>query len=75
MSREQKRNYEQRQKEGGDRNERFTEMLESSEETVSAQMLHKLRIWEEQKDGARLICPLHRANHIFQYGSVCADRD
>ena len=57
MNREQKRNYEQRQREGAERNNRFTENLESSEETVSAQMLHKLRIWEEQKDGARLICP------------------
>ena len=53
MNKEQKQAYERRQREGGEQNNRFRDMLESVEEEVSGDMLRKLRLWEEQGR----ICP------------------
>ena len=58
MNRDQKQNYIRQQKEGGERNERFVEMLEGAEKTpVSADTLRKLRLWEEQGQPQNLVCP------------------
>ena len=53
MNREQKRDYDSKQREGGERNERFRKMLESAEEEVTGEVLRKLRLWEEQG----CVCP------------------
>ena len=58
MNREQKQNYQRRQKEGVERNERLVEMLEGAEKSpVSADTLRKLRLWEEQGQPQNLVCP------------------
>ncbi len=57
MSREQKRDYERRQREGGERNERLTKDLESAEFQVTSDVLRKLRLWEEQGPPQARICP------------------
>ena len=56
-NREQRQNYERQQREGGERNERFREMLESSEEAVTPDVLRKLRLWEEQGPEQARVCP------------------
>ena len=57
MNREQKRNYEQRQREGGERNERLKEMLKSAERSITADVLGKLRLWDEQGPPQARVCP------------------
>ena len=57
MNREQKQEYERRQREGGERNERYREMLESAEVPMTAHTLRKLRLWEEQGSLQARICP------------------
>ena len=57
QNREQKHNYLRQQREGGERNNRLRADLEAAEEPVTQDMLRKLRLWDEQKDGARRICP------------------
>ena len=53
MNREQKQNYENRQKEGANRNHRLIEKLESAEVPITDRTLMKLRLWEEQGP----VCP------------------
>ena len=57
MNREQKREYERRQREGGERNDRLREDLESAEQEVTSDALRKLRLWEEQGPLQARICP------------------
>ena len=57
MNREQKQNYQNQQNEGRERNKRFVEMLEGAEESVSADTLRKLRLWEEQGQPQNRVCP------------------
>ena len=57
MNSEQKQKYQNQQKKGRERNERFVEMLEGAEESVSADTLRKLRLWDEQGQPQNLICP------------------
>ena len=57
MNSKQKRNQQKRQKEGRERNECFVEMLESAEEPVTASILRKLRLWEEQGPSKARVCP------------------
>ena len=57
MNREQKWNYERRQREGGERNERFRNDLESAEMEVTPDVLRKLRLWEEQGQVNARFCP------------------
>ncbi len=57
MNRADKLNYQRSQKEGGERNERFVEMLKSMEEPVTHHVLRKLRLWEEQGPPQNRICP------------------
>lgn len=66
-NREQKLNYQQRQREGAERNKRFVEMLESAEQgNATPEMLRKLRLWEEQKYGAVKVCPYTCATISFE---------
>ncbi len=57
MNREQKQEYERRQREGGERNERLRKDLELSETAVTPDALGKLRLWEEQGPLHAHICP------------------
>ena len=57
MNREQKWEYEQRQRKGRDDNVRFTEILNSLEIEVTADALRKLRLWEEQGPPQARLCP------------------
>lgn len=57
MSREAKQDLSQQQREGRDRNEYFRNMLESMEEGVTADLLRKLRLWEQQGPPHARICP------------------
>ena len=57
-NREQLAEYRRRQNKGADDNKRFTEMLESEEQAPTADVLRKLRLWEEQKDTSGVLrCP------------------
>ena len=56
-NREQKQNYERRQREGGERNERFRNDLESAEVPVTSDVLRKLHLWEEQGPPQARVCP------------------
>ena len=56
-NRDQLRRYQQEQRNGRERNQRFTEMLEKSGQEPSPDMFRKLRLWEEQKQGAVCVCP------------------
>ena len=53
----QRESYRRQQREGGARNERFREMIESAEMEVTAPTLHKLRIWDEQGAESVCVCP------------------
>lgn len=57
MSREAKRDLSRQQREGRDRNEYFRNTLESMEEGVTADLLRKLRLWEQQGPPQARICP------------------
>lgn len=57
MNRQDKANLQRQQREGRERNVRFTEMLESMEEEVTADKLRRLRLWEEQGPPQTRICP------------------
>ena len=57
MNREDKLNYQRQQRAGGERNERFVEMLESMEEPVTHHVLRKLRLWEDQGPPQARVCP------------------
>ena len=57
MSRDAKRDLSQQQREGRDRNEYFRNMLESMKEGVTADLLRKLRLWEQQGPPQARICP------------------
>ena len=54
---EQKRRYQQQQKEGEERNHRFDEMLKSSGQESNPLIRRKLRLWEEQGQPQALVCP------------------
>ena len=62
LTRELKSNREQlaedrrRQNKGAEDNKRFTEMLESAEQAPTADILRKLRLWEDQKDPSGVLC-------------------
>ena len=62
----QRREYERTQREGGERNKRFTECLESAEIAPTASTLQKLRLWEEQGSPQALVCPYTGANLSFE---------
>ncbi len=62
----QRQQYERTQREGGERNKRFTEMLESAEIAPSAGTLQKLRLWEEQGSPQALVCPYTGTNLSFE---------
>ena len=57
MNREQKRDYERQQRQGGERNDQFREMLEVAEQDVTPDVLRKLRLWEEQGPVQARVCP------------------
>ncbi len=57
MNREQRREAERSQREGGERNERLRKDLESAEQSVSQEVLRKLRLWEEQGPPHARFCP------------------
>ena len=57
MNKEQKSNYEQRQREGGERNERLRADLEAADVPVTPEVLRKLRLWEEQGPPQARVCP------------------
>ncbi|MCY3749622.1 MAG: type II CRISPR RNA-guided endonuclease Cas9 [Chloroflexi bacterium] len=54
---EQKRRYQQQQKEGEERNQRFDEMLQSAEQESNPLIRRKLRLWEEQGPAQARVCP------------------
>ena len=56
-NREQLRNYERDQRKGREDNERFRKWLEDAERPVSADILRKLRLWEEQGPPQARVCP------------------
>ena len=56
-NREQKLEYERRQREGGERNERLRKDLEAAEVPVTHDILGKLRLWEEQGSVHARVCP------------------
>lgn len=58
LNRDRLRELEIRNREGGQRNERFREMLESAEGgQITADMLQRLRLWEEQGPPHERLCP------------------
>ena len=57
LNRDQKRDLLRQQREGGERNNRFTEMLESAEQAPTPDLLRKLRLWEEQGLPQARVCP------------------
>ena len=64
LARDLKSNKEQRDKirsqqnKGASDNKRFTEWLEKEEQSVTSNILRKLRLWEEQKSPSNvLVCP------------------
>ena len=56
-NRDQRMEHQRKQREGGERNERYRTMLESAEESVTPEALRKLRLWEEQGQPQALLCP------------------
>ena len=56
-NREQLRRYQQEQRQGAERNRRFTETLESAEREPTPDLLRKLRLWEEQGPPQARVCP------------------
>ena len=57
-NRDQKLRNERQQREGGQRNERFREMLQSAEVPVTSDVLRKLQLWKEQGGTSRpRVCP------------------
>ncbi len=56
-NREQKRRYQLQQREGEKTNERFRKMIESAGQQVTAHVLRKLRLWEEQGPPQARVCP------------------
>ena len=57
MNKEAKGKLQTEQREGGERNKRFTEMLQSAGKEVTADVLRKLRLWEEQGPPQARKCP------------------
>ncbi len=57
MNRQDKARLQRQQREGRERNIRFTEMLEAAEYDFTADTLRKLRLWEEQGPPQARICP------------------
>ena len=66
MNRQQKQDYRRQQREGGKRNQCLREMLESAEESVTPEMLRKLRLWEEQGQPQARFCPYTGATLCFE---------
>ena len=56
-NRDQKLEYERRQREGGQRNDRLRKDLEAAEIHVTPDVLRKLRLWEEQGPPQSRVCP------------------
>ncbi len=54
---QQKRDLLKQQREGGQSNIRFTEMLQSMGQDVTPNVLRKLRLWEEQGPPQARVCP------------------
>ncbi len=54
---EQRRHYEQEGRKNEERNQRHTECLEAAGEKPTHALFRKLRLWEEQKQGAVCVCP------------------
>ena len=65
-NRAQKADYLRQQRRGGESNQRFTEMLESAEQTVTSDLLRKLRLWEEQGKPQSRVCPYTGATLSFE---------
>ena len=57
MNDAQKRDYQRRQRDGGERNDRLRNDLEASGGEVTEFSLRKLRLWEEQGNTEEGICP------------------
>ena len=66
INQQQKRELVKRQREGGQRNVRFTEMLWSAGQEPSAQILRKLRLWEEQGPPQARVCPFTGKQLTFE---------
>lgn len=62
---EQRLTYQRRQREGRERNQRFTEMLEAAGQESSPDILRKLRLWGEQGDPQARVCPYTGRNLSF----------
>lgn len=62
---EQRRTHQRRQREGRERNQRFTEMLEAAGQESSPDILRKLRLWEEQGPPQARVCPYTGRNLSF----------
>ena len=56
-NREQRQKYESEQRKGREANERFRKWLEDAEQPVTADILRKLRLWEEQGPPRARVCP------------------
>ena len=66
LNRERLRELEIRNREGGERNERFREMLESAEVPTTQHTLRKLRLWEEQGPPQARVCPYSGTTLSFE---------
>ena len=64
-NREQRLTYQRRQREGRERNQRFTEMLEAAGQEPSPDIFRKLRLWEEQGAPQARVCPYTGRNLSF----------
>lgn len=73
-NRGQKQDQRQQQRAGASRNDHFRECLENAEETVTPEILRKLRLWDEQKKGTLHICPYTGKNISFEM-AVSADTE
>ncbi|MDE0200209.1 MAG: type II CRISPR RNA-guided endonuclease Cas9 [Caldilineaceae bacterium] len=62
---EQRLTYRRRQREGRERNQRFTEMLEAAGQESSPDIFRKLRLWEEQGAPQARVCPYTGRNLSF----------
>ena len=72
LNREQKQELLKQQREGGARNKRFTEWLESAEQEPTPDVLRKLRLWEEQGPAHAHLCPY--TGHSLSFDMVVSSQ-
>ena len=65
-NREQRLRYQQEQRKGRERNQRFTECLEAAGQESTPDMFRKLRLWEEQEPALARVCPYTGRNLSFE---------